>query len=74
MKTLKYIIFIIVFILISLGADLLIPHHTEHTFFWWHKLPGFELIYGFIGCVVIIIVSKFIGQIWLQKKEDYYPE
>ena len=74
MSIIKYIILVIVFILGSLLAELLLSHYSEHAIFLWHKMPGFELVYGFIGCIVIIIVSKLIGQIWLQKKEDYYPE
>ena len=36
---------------------------------WWHILPGFDLVFGLIGCVVLVLVSKAIGQIWLQRPE-----
>lgn len=42
------------------------PHH------WWEQIPGFYIIFGFVGCVVIILVSKALGKLFLQKEEDYY--
>jgi len=52
--------------------DIVMPRH--HLTFFWDSIPGFSSFYGFISCVVIIIVSKFAGRIWLQKKENYYDE
>ncbi len=46
--------------------------HTHHAYFFWDEIPGFSSLFGFISCVVIIVVSKAIGKLWLQKKEDYY--
>jgi hypothetical protein len=45
-----------------------------HIYFFWETLPVFSAIYGFIGCVVIILGSKALGHYWLQKKEDYYEK
>jgi len=45
-----------------------------HLFFSWQSLPFFGALYGFIGCVIIILGSKALGHFWLQKKEDYYDE
>lgn len=42
--------------------------------FFWETLPVFSAVYGFIGCIVIIVGSKAIGHYWLQKKEDYYEK
>lgn len=68
MKILKnlFIISLVLFLIISLFV------HTEHAIFWWEEIPGFYAIYGFIGCVLIVIVSKALGSYWLQKPEDYY--
>ena len=45
-----------------------------HTYFFWEVLPFFSALYGFIGCIVIIIGSKALGHFWLQKDEDYYEK
>ena len=51
------------------ALDLLAHPHGES---WWHQVPGFDLVYGFLGCVAIVIVSKALGKAWLQRRERYY--
>ncbi|HLA47922.1 MAG: hypothetical protein A3I04_01965 [Nitrospinae bacterium RIFCSPLOWO2_02_FULL_39_110] len=49
--------------------------HREHAAFFWDKIPGWGALYGFISCVLIIIVSKFIGhQGGVMKDENYYDK
>jgi len=43
-----------------------------HLYFSWQSLPIFGALYGFVGCVIIILGSKALGHFWLMKKEDYY--
>jgi hypothetical protein len=50
----------------------LVDKHHAHTAV--EKFPGFWAIFGFIGCVVIILVSKAFGKAGIMKKEDYYDE
>jgi hypothetical protein len=37
-------------------------------------VPGFFAVLGFVGCVAIILISKWLGRYWLQRREDYYDE
>jgi hypothetical protein len=55
-------------------AEVAIPRllPAEHGHFWFEDLPAWGSIYGFISCVVIIAVSKFLGHVWLSRGEDYY--
>jgi hypothetical protein len=46
--------------------------HTEPAHFWFEDLPAFGSIYGLISCVVIIVLSKFLGKLWLMRPERYY--
>lgn len=39
---------------------------------WWHHMPGFDLVYGAVGCMAIVIVSKALGKVWLQRRERHY--
>lgn len=50
------------------------PWHEPHGAHWWHQFAGFELGYGFLGCVVIVIVSKTFGSAVLQRGEKYYED
>ena len=34
--------------------------------------PAFGSIYGLASCVAIIVVSKFLGKVWLMRREDHY--
>ncbi len=45
-------------------------HHEHH--YWFTDIPGFFVIYGFIGCVAIIYLSKWYGKYGVQRPEDYY--
>jgi hypothetical protein len=55
------------------GVELM-PVHEAHGHHWWHQLPGFDLLYGFAGCVAIILVSKWIGSLWLERPDTFYDD
>ena len=46
--------------------------HDDHIYFGFENLPAWGSVYGLISCVVIIILSKWIGKLWLMKDEGYY--
>ena len=46
--------------------------HDDHTEFAFEHFPAWGSIYGLISCVVIIVVSKWLGKLWLERHEDYY--
>lgn len=46
--------------------------HAEPAHFWFEDLPGFGSAYGLVSCVVIIVVSKLLGKLWLTRPENYY--
>ena len=59
-----------VLMLVAMAAlDLLADTHSEA---WWHQLPGFDLFFGFLGCAGIVVVSKALGKVWLQREEGFY--
>ena len=57
------------------GATLVLeaasPHHAAYA---WHSLPGFDLVYGFLGCALIVVASKALGRAALQRPEQYYGD
>ena len=38
------------------------------------NVPAFWTLFGFLGCVVLVVVSKSYGHFWVSKREDYYGE
>jgi hypothetical protein len=46
--------------------------HLGHPHFRFESFPAFGSLYGLISCVLIIVVSKLLGKLWLMRREDYY--
>ena len=67
---LKIFFFIIIAIVCGLGFYF----RNEHPHFIWQRLPVFESVFGFLGCIVFVFVAKILGKILLQKEEDYYDD
>ena len=47
-------------------------HDPSHAYVWWHNVPGFDLIFGLLGCYAIVWLTKTIGKPLLQRSEGYY--
>lgn len=58
-----YIICAVLFV-----ADFIIHRHTVHP---WEDIPGFYAIYGFVACVLLVVVAKEMRKV-LMRKDDYY--
>jgi len=50
--------------------DVLFVHH--HVHYWWHGFIGFDVLYGFFGCAGIIVISKKLGKLFIQRDENFY--
>ncbi len=46
----------------------------EHTHTNIEHWPAFWAVFGFVGCVLIIISSKWFGHAGIMVREDYYEE
>ena len=46
----------------------------EHVHTFVERIPGFWAGFGFVACVVIIIVSKWFGHLGIMTREDYYDD
>lgn len=53
-------------------TDWLIP--TGYGRFPFDTIGGFGALYGFVSCVLIIVVSKLLGYAFLYRPEDYYDD
>lgn len=65
-KIILYLLYISCLILFIL--DFIIHRHTYHQ---WEGLLGFYAVYGFIGCVVLVLIAKWM-RTFLMRDEDYY--
>jgi hypothetical protein len=48
--------------------------NKEHAHTAAERWPAFWALFGFIGCVLIIILSKWFGHAGIMTREDYYDE
>ena len=46
----------------------------EHAHTGLERWPGFWALFGFLGCVLLILASKWFGHRGIMKDEDYYDE
>jgi len=68
-----YLACIVVFLLDPLGMVLHWLHvadlrHAERS---WEGLPGFYSVYGFVACVLLVLIAKQLRKV-LMRDEDYY--
>jgi len=56
--------------IVALGLDFVIHRHVDHP---WEAFFGFYAVYGFVACVVLVLVAKEMRKI-LMRREDYYDE
>jgi len=59
-------------LILLIMVDFFIPRHEVH--FFGDEIRGFWSLFGFIACVLIIVVSKWIGHLGLMQHENYYDE
>jgi len=69
MTVLKVLLLASIVIVCLLGF-LVYPGDESHYF--WEKIPVFEAVFGFIGCIVLIVFAKIIGHFLLERRENYY--
>lgn len=70
----KWIIGILILLtLLSLFAELSIAVDAEHGH-WWSKIPGFFILFGLLGCILLILLAKALGRYWLTRDEKYYDD
>ena len=69
-KTIKNIAYAVLIVII--GIDFFIPRNEIH--FFGDKIPGFWSLFGFIACIMIILISKWIGRLGIMQDENYYND
>jgi len=43
----------------------------RHISIIWEKIPGFYALFGFVACVILVLVAKEMRK-FLMRKKDYY--
>jgi hypothetical protein len=73
LKTVKWIAYGVLVLVVVLDATPAVVD-KEHAHTTVERLPTFWAVFGFLGCVVIILVSKWFGHLGIMTREDYYED
>ncbi len=59
-----------------LGIDLVfwITGFDKHPYFKWQTWPGFQAAFGFVACVLLVLVAKHVLRPLVMRGEDYYEK
>jgi len=55
---------------ILVGLDLVVHRHVSHP---WEEFFAFYAIYGFVACVLLVLLAKEMRKL-LMRDEDYYEK
>jgi len=61
---------LVVACLVLFGLDLLVHRHVDHP---WEDLFGFYALYGFVACVLLVLLAKEMRKL-VMRDEDYYEQ
>jgi hypothetical protein len=73
LRTVVRVCLVLLVLLIAVDAIPLFVDKT-HAHTGAEHIPGFWAAFGFLACVLIIIVSKAFGHAGIMTREDYYDE
>ena len=48
------------------------PHEAAHL--PWEEWPGFYAMYGFVACVLLVLIAKYILRPLVKRHENYYDD
>jgi len=51
-------------------ADFVVHRHITIA---WEKIPAFYAIYGFVACVLLVVIAKWMRKA-VMREENYYDE
>lgn len=70
-ENIQKILFVFYAICIGLfGADFVIHRHTYSS---WEEIPGFYAIFGFVSCVILVLLATQMRKL-VMRDEDYYEK
>jgi uncharacterized membrane protein len=48
--------------------------YHKHALFPWEACFGFYAVYGFVACVILVIVAKYVLRPLVMRAESYYDD
>ena len=51
------------------GIDFIVHKHAHMP---WEAWPGFYAVFGFVACVILVLVAKYVLRPLVKRDEKYY--
>ncbi|MCP3940612.1 MAG: hypothetical protein GY710_03910 [Desulfobacteraceae bacterium] len=66
--------FVIILLILDVLYIFLSKAHVihRHINYKWEEFFGFYAFFGFVACVILVLVSKYILRPLVKRREDYY--
>lgn len=55
--------------ILLIGVDIFVAIHGE---FRWEESVGFYAAFGFVACVSLVLIAKYVLRPLVKRREDYY--
>lgn len=56
-------------LVVLFGLDAVVEKHPH---FAWEEAFGFYAVYGFIACVLLVLVARYVLRPLVMRREDFY--
>lgn len=57
-----------VLVVLAAAEATVVPHAAPR--FPWHWVPGYAALIGLGGCLVVVLLSKWLGRLFLQRPDS----
>lgn len=71
-KRIVYSLFAVCAAVVLLDFLFYMDQFDKHAVYEWENWPGFYAVYGFVACVLLVLISKYIVRPLVKRNEDYY--
>lgn len=71
-KRIVYGLFAVCILVVLADFLFFLEQFDKHALYEWENWPGFYAVYGFVACVLLVLISKYILRPLIKRDEDYY--
>lgn len=61
-------------LLVLLDVIFRLTGFDKHPELKWQEWPGFYGVFGFVACVILVLISRFVLRPLVMRDEDYYEK
>ena len=59
-------------LLLAIDVAFFLLRFDKHPYFRWEQWPGFQAAIGFVSCVAMVTIARFVVRPLTKRREDIY--